>query len=341
MGTSQFEAGRRRFLGAVAAGGVGTLLACRHRPSHHPQPDDGSTAAQLRVTVTTGMIGDLVRLLGGPHLSVHQIMGAGTDPHLYKASRDDAAAILQADLVFYNGLMLEGKMSELLGQISAKKRAIAVAERLPDELLLDAPDAAGHKDPHVWMDVGLWSQVAEIIAQELSERDPENRSDYLSNLAALRAELAELDDYGRSLMHCIAPAQRVLVTSHDAFRYFGRAYDVEVEAVQGISTESEAGLTRINQLVDLIVERRIQAVFVESSVPRKSIDAVISGVASRGHRVTIGGTLYSDAMGPGGTYEGTYVGMMDHNFTTIAVHLGCPSAPAGGFRQWRKQAAPS
>ncbi|RMF38017.1 MAG: manganese transporter [Planctomycetota bacterium] len=325
----------------LVASGAACWSGCR-RTNQPQQQADGTgdrRQAPIAATVTVGMIADLVRTIGGPHVHVHQIMGAGTDPHLYKASRDDAAAILRADIVFYNGLLLEGKMSELLEQIGRKKRTVAVAERLPAEVLLSAPDAQGHMDPHVWMDVSLWNRVAEVIAEELADFDPVHADDYRAAAQPLRRELERLHQYGQAMMQCVPAAQRVLITSHDAFRYFGRAYQVEVEAVQGISTESEAGLNRINALVDLIVQRKIQAVFVESSVPRQSIEAILKGAASRGHAVVIGGTLYSDAMGPDGTYEGTYVGMMDHNISTIARHLGCDRVPADGFRGWRGEEA--
>ncbi len=327
---------RRRFLHWTATALAAGWTGCRRSTDADSRAGgkDPAGRGSIRATVTVGMIADLARRIGGHHVHVHQIMGAGTDPHLYKTSRDDAAAILRADIVFYNGLLLEGKMSELLKQISRKKRTVAVAERLPADLLLAAPDSQGHTDPHVWMDVALWNRVARIIADELADFDPEHAADYRTAVESLEQELMRLHRYGQAMIACVPAPQRVLVTSHDAFRYFGRAYGAEVEAVQGISTESEAGLNRINALVDLIVDRRIRAVFVESSVPRQSIEAILKGAESRGHQVVIGGTLYSDAMGPEGTYQGTYVGMMDHNFSTIARHLGCDRVPDGGFRAW-------
>lgn len=288
----------------------------------------------IQVVATVGMVADLVRGIGGEHVEVTQLMGSGTDPHLYKATRDDSVAILNADIVFYNGLLLEGKMSEMLDRSSRTRRAAAVAESLSPELLNGDADQHGHPDPHVWMDVALWRKVAQEVADELSRFDPPHADTYRVAAEGLDEQLAQLHAYGLEVIACIPPEQRVLVTSHDAFRYFGKAYGVEVQAVQGISTESEAGLRRINELVDLLVERKIKSVFVESSVPKESIESLLAGAERRGHTVVIGGSLFSDAMGEAGTYEGTYIGMMDHNFTTVAAALGCPNVPEDGFASY-------
>ncbi|QDV21959.1 metal ABC transporter solute-binding protein, Zn/Mn family [Aureliella helgolandensis] len=285
----------------------------------------------IQVTVTVGMVADLVRAIGGDHVQVQQLMGATVDPHLYKPTRDDTAALLGADIIFYNGLMLEGKMAETLKNFSHRRRTVPVAEVL--DLHEDGQAAAeAHPDPHVWMNVAMWSQVAQGIGDELARFDPQHQADYQTASKKLRTQLQALHQYGVEAMQGVPEGHRVLVTSHDAFRYFGEAYGVEVQAVQGISTESEAGLSRINELVDMLVARKITSVFIESSVPKESIEALLRGAASRQHQVEIAGSLYSDAMGPEGTYEGTYIGMMDHNLSTIARALGSAQVPDNGFQ---------
>jgi manganese/zinc/iron transport system substrate-binding protein len=239
--------------------------------------------------------------------------------------------LLKADIVFFNGLYLEGKMAETLQRLSAKKRSVAVAERLSAERLGNTTSGHEHPDPHVWMDVSLWSDVAQVIGDELSQYDPAHKDDYLKRTQELRAKLDALHQYGVNQIASIPKDQRVLVTSHDAFRYFGRAYGIEVEAIQGISTESEAGLQRMNELVDMLVARKVKAVFVESSVPKESIESLLLGAQNRGHKVTIAAELYSDAMGASDKYEGTYIGMMDHNLSSIARALGSETVPESGF----------
>lgn len=285
----------------------------------------------IRATVTVGMVADLVREIGGEQLEVTQLLGPTIDPHLYKPSRDDVNLLMKADIVFFNGLFLEGKMAETLQRLTEKKRSVAVAERLSAERLGNTASGHEHPDPHVWMDVSLWSDVAQVIGDELSEYDPPHKEDYRKRTQTLRARLDALHQYGVKQIASIPKDQRVLVTSHDAFRYFGRAYGIEVEAIQGISTESEAGLQRMNELVDLLVKRKVKAAFVESSVPKESIESLLLGAQNRDHKVTIAAELFSDAMGDEGTYKGTYIGMMDHNLTSIARALGSETVPEGGF----------
>lgn len=222
-------------------------------------------------------------------------------------------------------------MADTLVKVGRQRPVFAVTESIDKQQLLEPDDFAGHYDPHLWMDVNAWSGCADAVARALEEFDPKNASTYQENADQLKSELAKLHEYGKESIATIPQESRVLITSHDAFNYFGRAYGLEVTGVQGISTESEAGLQRVNQLVDLIVKRKIKAVFVESSVPRKNIEAIIEGAAARGHALTIGGELYSDAMGEQGTYEGTYVGMLDHNITLVTRALG-GQAPAGGLQ---------
>jgi len=275
----------------------------------------------IKVTVTTGMVADLVRAVGGKRLEVRQLLGSGVDPHLYKVSRDDVSQILKADLVVYSGLMLEGKMNDTFQKLAASQPVWAVTECLSEKELLQPDDSAGHPDPHVWMDVSLWIRCLDDFARRLGDFDPANRELYVANATRYGEELRAVHEDGVNQIESIPAANRVLVTSHDAFGYFGRAYGIEVRGVQGISTESEAGLQQINQLVDLLVDRKLPAVFVESSVPRKSIEAVVAGAAARQQKVEVAGPLFADAMGEEGTPEGTYAGMMRHNFRLIAEAL--------------------
>lgn len=293
--------------------------------------DDASSSSPIAVVTTTGMVADLVRNVGGSRVQVTQIMGAGVDPHLYKATRDDVLQIMRGDIVFYSGLMLEGKMADTLIKVARTKPVLAVTELIPEENLLEPADMPGHFDPHVWMDVSAWMSCVTVIEKALTEYDSENAALYHSNAASYRERLEKLHAYGQRSIASIPPERSVLVTSHDAFNYFGRAYGIEVQGVQGLSTESEAGLQRINELVDMLVEKEVSAVFVESSVSRKNIEALIEGARSRRHDVFVGGELFSDSMGPQGTYEGTYIGMLDHNITLVTRGLG-GDAPAGGMQ---------
>lgn len=283
------------------------------------------------VTATTGMVADIVREVAGDRATVKNLIGEGVDPHLYKPTRSDVAALMRADVVFYSGLMLEGKMADTLHKIEGTGKPVcAVTDRLDHSTLFSPSSLEGHFDPHVWMDVSLWSNAVEVVAKSLSAFDPASAKAYGERAAAYRAKLAELHAYCAKVIASVPERQRVLVTAHDAFHYFGRAYGIEVRGIQGISTESEAGIQDINRLVDFLVERGVRAVFVETSVADKNVRALIEGASSRGASVRIGGSLFSDAMGRGGTYEGTYIGMLDHNATTIARALG-GSAPERGF----------
>lgn len=290
----------------------------------------------ISIIATVGMVGSLVEMVGGDRVQVNLLCGPGVDPHLYKATRDDVMLLLRADMVFSSGLKLEGKLADALRRITTLKPVLAVAESIKSSSYLteQAEGSTGeiNLDPHIWMDASLWSQGLDAIAQQLSEIDPLHAHDYLTRAELARDELGKLHEYGLQIMKTVPEESRVLITSHDAFGYFGRAYGLEVQGVQGLSTESEGGLQQINYLVDLIVERRIQSVFVESSVSSKSIDALVEGAKARGHSVQVGSKkLFSDAMGHRGTYEGTYVGMLDHNLTTVARDLG-GTAPERGFQ---------
>lgn len=278
-----------------------------------------------KVVCTVGMITDIVRNVAGDYAEVEGIIGEGVDPHLYKPTRGDVVKLSTADVIFYNGLLLEGKMTDVLESLATSGRPVkAVTEAILSETnyLMNKEAGSEHTDPHVWMDVGGWLQAVPVVAETLAKYDPARAAEYRANAAAYMKQLEELDAYARAVLASIPQERRVLVTAHDAFNYLGRAYGIEVRGIQGVSTESEAGVRDLEQLVDFIVERKIPAVFVETSVADKNVRALIEGTRARGHEVRIGGSLFSDAMGSPGSYEGTYIGMIDHNVTTIANALG-------------------
>jgi manganese/zinc/iron transport system substrate-binding protein len=285
---------------------------------------DGSPVAERRaeVVTTTSVIGDLVREVGGERVTVTSLMGPGVDPHLYRASEGDVARMGRADVVFYNGLHLEGRMADVFDQMARRgMRAVAVAERIPEELLLRPPEFEGAYDPHVWMDVGLWMEAARAVAEGLAELDPTHADHYRASLAAYLGRLAELDGYVKEAAERLPAERRVLVTAHDAFNYFGRAYGFEVRGLQGISTVVEAGTADVQELARFVAERRVPALFVETSVSPRSIEAVRAAVRSRGFDVMVGGDLYSDALGGAGSGAETYEGMIRHNIDTIVAGL--------------------
>ncbi len=285
-------------------------------------PAPAPTTGALTVVATTGMVADVVRAVGGDHVTVRTLIGPGVDPHLHSPTRDDAAAILSADIVFYSGLHLEGKMGEVLASATRSTKAVGLAESLPPSLLLHPEENARQHDPHVWMDASLWAQTVPSVVRALSEIRPALQSTFETRGAEYVQQLEDLHATGLRLLSTIPRERRLLVTSHDAFRYFGRAYGLEVQAIQGISTESEAGLSRVNELVDLLVQRQVPAVFIESTISPKSIRALIDSAAARGHPVRIGGELFADALGRTGSPEETYVGMLAYNLRTIAQELG-------------------
>lgn len=283
------------------------------------------------VVTTTAMVADIVRNVAGDRAKVRSLMGAGVDPHLYRATRSDMSAMLAADIVFYNGLNLEGRMSDAFVKVANAGRPVhAVTELLEEEYLLEPEGFAGHFDPHVWMDPNGWIKATEVVVEKLCEFNSANTDVYRNNGEKFAAEIRRLDEYARQSLATIPTDRRVMVTAHDAFNYFARAYGIEVKGIQGISTDSQAGMRQIEDLVDLLVSRQVPAVFTESSVSDKNITALIEGAHARGHDVTIGGELFSDAMGAEGTYEGTYIGMIDHNITTIVRALG-GQAPERGM----------
>jgi manganese/zinc/iron transport system substrate-binding protein len=272
------------------------------------------------------MIADAARIVGGPRVEVTALMGPGVDPHLYKASPGDVRVMSEADLILYNGLHLEGRLADALIRLARRRPTVQVTETIPESSLREPPEFEGHADPHVWFDVALWSQAVDRIRDALIERDPGYRDVYIELAKEHTDELAKLHEWIKAEVAQIPEPSRVLVTAHDAFGYFGRAYGLDVMAIQGISTDSEASIRDMNHLVDMLVQKKIPAVFIETSVPRKTIDALIEGCRARGHEVRIGGELFSDAMGADGTPEATYIGMMKHNVRAIVAALAPDAA---------------
>jgi manganese/zinc/iron transport system substrate-binding protein len=311
--------GRRALLGATLA-----VLPL-------PALAQAAPRAARNVVATVAMVGDAVREVSGGRIAAVTLVGEGVDPHLFRPTRSDIARLLGADAVFGVGHRLEGRMGDVLERVrAAGKPVVFLAETLPRDRLLanaDYPDAA---DPHVWMDPTLWGEAAGSVLEPLARLAPDVREGMADDLARFRARCARLDTYAREGLATVPESARVLVTAHDAFSYFGRRYGLTIESIQGLSTEAEANLAGIEALVRKLVERRVPAVFAETSVPDRAVRALIEGAAARGHRVALGGNLFSDAMGRPGTYLGTYEGMMDHNITTIVRALG-GRAPAQGL----------
>jgi manganese/zinc/iron transport system substrate-binding protein len=271
-----------------------------------------------KVVATTTLVADLVKSIGGEYVSVQGLMGPGVDPHLYKASAGDVKLMQNADMVVYNGLHLEGKMGEIFENIEDSEKVIlAVTQGIDESSFIDFVSSPGSFDPHIWFDVKLWKEAAKTVAEGLKELDEEHAKDFDINLEKYLGELDKLEEYINQRIAEIPEENRVLITAHDAFNYFGNAYGFEVKGLQGISTASEAGTSDVRELAKFIVERRIKAIFVESSVPRKSIEALQEAVKAQGFEVEIGGELYSDSTGDAGTDDETYIGTFKANIDTI------------------------
>jgi manganese/zinc/iron transport system substrate-binding protein len=281
-----------------------------------------SISGKIKVTTTTGMIADIAKNIGGEHVEVTALMGPGVDPHLYKASEGDVRLLQNANIIFYNGLHLEAQMGEVLEKMNDFGiKTVAVTDTIDRTLLQSPPEFAGNYDPHVWFDVTLWMKAVEVVRESLVEIDPAHRSDYEANAASYLTELTDLHQYVLDQAGTVPPEKRIIITAHDAFNYFGRAYGFQVRGLQGISTEAQAGTADVQDLVNFIVEKQIPAIFVESSVPQRNVEAVQAAVQNKGFDVQIGGSLFSDAMGSEGTPEGTYIGMVKHNIDTIVQAL--------------------
>ncbi len=309
---------RRIGWGLLLGLGLWGLIACA--PAARRAAAAELAQRRIRVVATTTLVADLVRQIGGDRVEVVALMGPGVDPHLYKARESDVWKLMRADLIVYHGLHLEARMGDVLAGMARWVPVVAVGEAIPPKSLR-YPSGEKTPDPHIWFDVRLWSRAAEPVARALSDLDPAHAALYAARLATYQRELAALDAWIRAEVARIPPAQRVLVTSHDAFGYFGRAYGFEVRGLLGISTASEAGLADVQALADFLARRRIQAIFVETSVPTRYLEAVQEAVRARGWSVRVSGPLFSDALGDPDSPEGTYIGMIRYNVRTIVQAL--------------------
>ena len=291
---------------------VTTVLGCKNN-----KVDNG----KLNVVVTTTMLTDLVKNIGGDLINLQGLMGAGVDPHLYKASEGDVSKLFNADVVFYNGLHLEGKLVSIFEKMEAQKTTVALGEFLAKDGLIGSDYFASNYDPHVWFNIQYFKEFSNKVTAVLSNKDPKNAKRYRSNNLAFQQELDLLQTRVVDAIATLAPEKRILVTAHDAFNYFGKAYGFTVVGLQGLSTATEAGVQDVQKLSDYIIQNNVKAIFIESSVPRKTIEALQAAVLSKGHQVSIGGSLYSDALGDAGSLEGTYTGMFLYNVKTIVNAL--------------------
>jgi manganese/zinc/iron transport system substrate-binding protein len=294
-----------------------SLAACGQASSN----GDDLSGRKIKAVATTNMVADVVQVVGGDRVEVTPLMGAGVDPHLYKASAGDVTRLEGADVIFYNGLHLEAAMADVLEKLHGRKRTVAVTDAISKDILLQPAQFQGNYDPHIWFDVTLWMKAAEKTRDALSEIDPGSAETYKANADKYLTELTQLHEYVKTQAATLPEEKRVLITAHDAFNYFGRAYGFDVRGLQGISTVSEPSPRDVQELADFIAERKIPAIFVESSVPRRTVEALQAAVKSRGYNVEIGGQLYSDALGNPGTPEGTYAGMVRYNIDTIVGAL--------------------
>lgn len=338
-----WRASAQLWVGGLAA--LWLLPAC----GRNEQAAVAKTDRRPAVLASVTMLADSAAALLGDAAQVQALIGPGVDPHLYRATRDDMQRLLQADLVLTVGLHLEANLESALERLNqpadSNPRLISLGALAPAERLLSTPIGThsaspdgealqlSSVDPHLWMDVSLWSAALSPLAEQLAQRFPAAAANIAAQTKTYQSELARLDGYIAACIASIPSDQRWLITAHDAFRYFGRRYGIEVRGLQGLSTESEAGLRELAELVELLVEQHIPAVFVESSVPEQGVRALILGAEERGHRVQLGGTLYSDATGPAGTPAGSLVGMLVHNAETITLGLG-GALPPGGFDLW-------
>lgn len=297
---------------AIAILAVIVVLGCKNN-----KEDNG----KLKVVVTTSMLTDLVKNIGADLIEIEGLMGPGVDPHLYKASEGDVSKLFNADVIFYNGLHLEGKLVEVFEKMEAQKTTVALGEFLAKDGLIGSDYFASNYDPHVWFNIQYFKEFSDKVTSVLSEKDPKNAASYTANNLAFQQKLDLLHTAVVNTIATLAPEKRILVTAHDAFNYFGKAYGFKVVGLQGLSTATEAGVQDVQKLSEYIIANKVKAIFIESSVPRRTIEALEAAVLSKGHQVSIGGSLYSDALGDGGSVEGTYVGMFLYNVKTIVNAL--------------------
>ena len=284
--------------------------------------NETKTNGKLNVVTTTSMITDIVKNIGGNTINIQGLMGSGVDPHLYKASEGDVTKLVNADVIFYNGLHLEGKLVEVFEKMgSATKTPIPLADQLDKSTLIGSDYFASNYDPHVWFNIDYFKRFTDKVTSVLVDKGPDNKATYLANQKVYIEKLFFLETKIKDVIETLPKEKRILVTAHDAFNYFGKAYGFEVVGLQGLSTATEAGVQDVQKLTAFIIEKKIKAIFVESSVPKRTIEALQAAVKSKGHNVQIGGTLYSDALGNNGTPEGTYIGMFEYNVNTIVNAL--------------------
>ena len=288
------------------------LFACKNQTK---------PSGKLKVVVTTSMLTDLVKNIGADLIEIEGLMGPGVDPHLYKASEGDVSKLFNADVIFYNGLHLEGKLVAVFEKMETQKTTVALGEFLAKEGLIGSDYFASNYDPHVWFNIQYFKEFSDKVTSVLSEKDPKNAASFTANNLAFQQKLDLLHTAVVNTIATLAPEKRVLVTAHDAFNYFGKAYGFKVVGLQGLSTATEAGVQDVQKLSEYIIANKVKAIFIESSVPRRTIEALQEAVLSKGHQVSIGGSLYSDALGDGGSVEGTYVGMFLYNIKTIVNAL--------------------
>jgi len=278
--------------------------------------------AKINVVTTTTMLTDLVKNIGGDAITIQGLMGSGVDPHLYKASEGDVSKLFNADIVFYSGLHLEGKLVEVFEKMESRgKKTVEVAKAINTQELIGSDYFASNYDPHIWFNITFWKSITKYVTKELINADPKNASVFVKNSKKYLVKLNDLELNVTNKIKTLPKEKRILVTAHDAFNYFGQAFDFEVVGLQGLSTATEAGVQDVQELAKFIIEKKVKAIFVESSVPKRTIEALQASVQSKGHNVTIGGTLYSDALGNKETKEGEYIGMFTYNVNTIVNAL--------------------
>lgn len=283
---------------------------------------DKKDNGKINVVTTTSMITDLVKNIGGDYINLQGLMGSGVDPHLYKASEGDVSKLSEADIIFYNGLHLEGKLVEVFEKMAHQnKKTIALSDALDERTLIGSELFASNYDPHIWFNVDYWKEATKYVVKQLSEALPEHQAVFKTNGEAYLNKLETLKTKLNKIIQTLPEDKRVLVTAHDAFNYFGKSFGFEVVGLQGLSTATEAGVQDVQKLSDFIIERKVKAIFIESSVPKRTIEAVKAAVNAKKYEVEIGGSLYSDALGNPGTAEGTYIGMFEYNVNTIVNAL--------------------
>ncbi|WP_165748336.1 metal ABC transporter solute-binding protein, Zn/Mn family [Cellulophaga sp. Z1A5H] len=283
---------------------------------------DKKDNGKINVVTTTSMITDLVKNIGGDYINLQGLMGSGVDPHLYKASEGDVSKLSEADIIFYNGLHLEGKLVEVFEKMAHQnKKTIALSDALDENTLIGSEFFASNYDPHIWFNVDYWKEATKYVVKQLSEALPEHQAVFKANREAYLNKLEALKTRLNKIIQTLPEDQRVLVTAHDAFNYFGKSFGFEVVGLQGLSTATEAGVQDVQKMSDFIIDRKVKAIFIESSVPRRTIEAVKAAVNAKNHDVEIGGSLYSDALGNPDSIEGTYIGMFEYNVNTIVNAL--------------------